>query len=300
MNLLKSILTICCLFSTVQFLLAQNLQLHISGDTITGGVLIDNVRGDGITVRDTINATTDGFQALNVGDDGVYVSSAGDDSFQSSRPAGDGFFSVSSGDDGFAAADSQGDGIYITNSVGRAGFFGGNVEITGTLTKAAGTFKIDHPLDPENKTLSHSFVESPDMMNIYNGNIVLNEKGTAIVQLPNWFNALNKDFRYQLTCIGGFAQVYISKKINNNQFEIAGGQPGLEVSWQITGVRNDAYAQKFRTPVEEKKSEVQKGYYLQPKAYNKTYEKSIDHLKRTAKIERAKNLIGNKNLQQKK
>lgn len=298
MNILKLISIISCLVLTIHFSSAQELQLHICGDTLTAGVLIENVRGDGITVLDTIGTTTDGFQALNVGDDGVYVSSAGDDSFQSSNPAGDGFFSVSSGDDGFAAADSQGDGIYITNSVGRAGYFGGNVEVTGTLTKAAGTFKIDHPLDPENKTLSHSFVESPDMMNIYNGNIVLNAKGIATVKLPDWFKALNKDFRYQLTCIGGFAQVYISKEINNNQFEIAGGLPNMKVSWQVTGIRNDAYAQKFRTPVEEEKAEAQKGYYLQPKAFNKTYKKSIDQLKRTAKIERAKNLINSNIIQQ--
>ena len=139
----------------------------------------------------------------------------------------------------------------ITNSTGRAGYFGGNVEVTGTLTKAAGTFKIDHPLDPKNKTLSHSFVESPDMMNLYNGNVVLNKQGEAIVQLPDWFTALNKDYRYQLTCIGGFAQVYIAEKINNDQFKIAGGSENLEVSWMVTGIRNDAYAQKFRTPVED-------------------------------------------------
>ena len=40
------------------------------------------------------------------------------------------------------------------------------------LSKSIGTFKIDHPLDPANKYLSHSFVELPDMMNIYNGNVM--------------------------------------------------------------------------------------------------------------------------------
>lgn len=265
---------------------AQNFDFlwHLRGGGTTPGAMIDNVLGDGITVRDSLNATTDGFQALNVGDDGVYVSSAGDDSYTSSNPSGDAFFSVRSGDDGFAAIDSQGDGVYISNPVGRAGYFGGNVEVTGTLTKAAGTFKIDHPLDPKNKTLSHSFVESPDMMNIYNGNITLNKKGEAVVQLPGWFTALNKDYRYQLTCIGGFAQVYIAEKINNNQFKIAGGTENLEVSWMVTGIRNDAYAQKFRTPVEEEKLAAQKGYYLQPEAFEASYQKSIDYLKRNHKL----------------
>ncbi len=290
MSYFNNILIAIFLLISIQTVDAQNFDFlwHLRGMGVSPGAMIDNVVGDGITVRDSLNATTDGFQALNVGDDGMYVSSAGDDSYASADPSGDAFFSVRSGDDGFVALDSRGDGIFITNSTGRAGYFGGNVEVTGTLTKAAGTFKIDHPLDPENKTLSHSFVESPDMMNIYNGNVVLNKNGQAIVALPDWFTALNKDYRYQLTCIGGFAQVYIAEKINNNQFKIAGGTNNLEVSWMITGIRNDAYAQKFRTPVEEEKPAAQKGYYLQPEAIEAAYEKSMEYLKRDNKIQAEK------------
>jgi len=287
MKTLYTILVIFCATTTAQIITAQstNFLINVSGKGTNPGVIINNVVGDGITVRDSLNVTTDGFQALNVGDDGMYVSSAGDDSFSSADPSGDGFFSVRSGDDGFVALDSAGDGIFISNSTGRAGYFGGNVEVAGTLTKAAGTFKIDHPLDPKNKTLSHSFVESPDMMNIYNGNVVLNAKGEALVQLPNWFTALNKEYRYQLTCIGGFAQVYIAEKVANNQFKIAGGSSNLEVSWMLTGIRNDAYAQKFRTPVEEEKLAEEKGYYLQPEAFEIPYQKSLEYLKRTNKLE---------------
>ena len=104
----------------------------------------------------------------------------------------------------------------------------GDVSIAGNLAKGSGSFKIDHPLDPENKYLSHSFVESPDMMNIYNGNVVLDEDGAAWVELPEWFEALNRDFRYQLTCIGGFAQVYIAEEIVNGRFKIAGGSPRIK------------------------------------------------------------------------
>jgi hypothetical protein len=50
-----------------------------------------------------------------------------------------------------------------------------------------------------------------------------------------------KDFRYQLTCIGGSALVYISEEIKNNRFAIAGGKQGLKVSWQVTGIRKDPY-----------------------------------------------------------
>src|SRR5262249_38140051 len=91
------------------------------------------------------------------------------------------------------------------SSSGLAGRFNGRVQVTGTLTKGGGSFKIDHPLDPANKYLYHSFVESPDMMNVYNGNILLDANGEAWVELPEWFEALNRDFRYQLTSIGGLA-----------------------------------------------------------------------------------------------
>jgi len=127
--------------------------------------------------------------------------------------------------------------------VGHAGLFDGDVEVNGTLTKSNGAFKIDHPLDPANKYLYHSFVESPDMMNIYNGNAILDESGETWVELPEWFEALNRDFRYQLTCIGGYAQVYVAEEISANRFKIGGGTPGLKVSWQVTGIRKDPYAE---------------------------------------------------------
>jgi len=129
----------------------------------------------------------------------------------------------------------------------------GNARVGGTLFKGGGSFQIDHPVDPANKYLHHSFVESPDMMNIYNGIAALEANGEAVVELPDWFEALNRDFRYQLTCIGGFAPVYIAQKVANNRFKIAGGPPGLEVSWQVTGIRQDAWANARRIPVEEDK-----------------------------------------------
>jgi hypothetical protein len=111
-----------------------------------------------------------------------------------------------------------------------AGRFVGAVEVTGNLSKGGGSFKIDHPLDPANKYLHHSFVESPDMMNIYNAVVTLNAQGEAVVTMPDYFEALNLDFRYQLTCIGGFAPVYVAEEIASNQFKIAGGKPGLKDS----------------------------------------------------------------------
>ncbi|MBK9569083.1 MAG: hypothetical protein IPO53_03595 [Chitinophagaceae bacterium] len=136
------------------------------------------------------------------------------------------------------------------------------------LSQSAGAFKIDHPLDPANKYLVHSFVESPDMMNIYNGNIVTDANGKATVQLPDYFEALNMEFRYQLTVIGAFEQAIVNKEVSNNQFEIATSKPNVKVSWQVTGIRHDAYAEKNRIPNTVEKEAKNKGKYLSPESFN--------------------------------
>jgi hypothetical protein len=157
-----------------------------------------------------------------------------------------------------------------------AGVFDGDVNVSGTLTKGAGAFKIDHPLDPANKYLTHSFVESPDMMNIYNGTVLLDSNGEAWINLPDWFEALNRDFRYQLTAIGAPApNLYVAEEVSGNRFKIGGGQPGGKVSWQVTGIRHDAYAEAHRLAVEEDKPEEDRGYYLQPEVHGQPAEKSI-------------------------
>lgn len=172
-------------------------------------------------------------------------------------------------------------GIYAqANGSGNifAGYFSGNVHVNGNLSKSGGTFRIDHPLDPENKYLQHSFVESPDMMNIYNGIITTNAQGDAEVQLPQYFEALNKDFRYQLTCIGKFAQVIVSHEISENKFSIKSDTPNVKVSWQVTGIRKDPWAIANPILPETEKSKVEKGKYLNPDVYNKTDKKSIHYL----------------------
>lgn len=131
---------------------------------------------------------------------------------------------------------------------------GGNAQFNGNLTvSGVKSFRIDDPLDPEKKYLYHAAVESPDMKNIYDGVAILGSKGTAVVNLPAYFEALNKDFRYQLTCIGGSAPVYVAREIRGNRFVIAGGRPGLRVSWQVTGIRHDAFANAHRMAVEQEK-----------------------------------------------
>jgi hypothetical protein len=152
-----------------------------------------------------------------------------------------------------------------TNGTSLAAYFDGSVEVTGLLIKDSGGFKIDHPLDPENKYLYHSFVESPDMKNVYDGVVVLDEEGEEWVALPDWFEALNGSFRYQLTPIGAPAPgLYIAREIEDNRFLIAGGTPGLKVSWQVTGIRRDAFALAHPIPVEEDKPPEEQGTYKNP------------------------------------
>ncbi len=158
---------------------------------------------------------------------------------------------------------------------GYAGYFDGRVRVTGTLEKSAGSFLIDHPLDPAHKYLSHSFVESPDMMNIYNGNVTTDGNGEAIVQLPDWFEALNQDFRYQLTPIGQFSQAIVLKEIAGNRFTIKTDKPNVKVSWQVTGIRHDPYAEAHRIEVEQMKTGDEEGKYLHPELYGQPEEKSI-------------------------
>ena len=162
-----------------------------------------------------------------------------------------------------------------------AGEFNGNVSVVGSITKSGGGFQIDHPVDPANKYLYHSFVESSDMKNIYDGVVVLDENGNAEVKLPEWFGSLNNDFRYQLTAIGAPApNLYIEEEINSkNRFKIAGGKHGMKVSWQVTGIRQDHWANANRVKVEQDKPSQERGYYLHPELYDKTADKSIEYIR---------------------
>ncbi len=160
-------------------------------------------------------------------------------------------------------------GVWGLSTGGYAGVFSGKVLVTGTLSKGGGSFQIDHPLDPTNKYLFHSFVESPDMMNVYNGNITTGADGTATVELPDYFEALNRDFRYQLTVIGEFAQAIVKSKVAGGKFVIATDQPRVEVSWQVTGIRKDPWADANRIPVTLDKAKEARGTYLHPEAYGK-------------------------------
>jgi len=211
------------------------------------------------------------FQNTNYRGHIGYVNTGGSNSF-----GGPGDFQLASGDRDMVFSTTNG-GENFDESMRLDQ--DGNLTVVGNLAKGGGTFKIDHPLDPANKYLYHSFVESPDMMNIYNGNVVTNANGVATVKMPKYFKALNKEFRYQLTVIGSFSQAIISKEISYNSFEIKTNNPNVKVSWMVTGVRKDAWANKNRVIPEVKKT-WEKGHYIHPKLYGASESKNITKAKR--------------------
>jgi hypothetical protein len=180
-----------------------------------------------------------------------------------------------------ASGNSEGAGnLAFTNSHFNGSgtvFIHANLQVDGTVSKGGGSFRIDHPLDAANKYLSHSFVESPDMMNIYNGNVTTDKQGIAVVVLPDYFEALNRDFRYQLTPIGQFAQAIVAKEMKDGRFTIKTSRPGVKVSWQVTGIRHDAYADAHRIQVEEEKPIQERGKYLHPELFAASQEKAIGY-----------------------
>ncbi|NOZ93633.1 MAG: hypothetical protein GXP47_02695, partial [Acidobacteria bacterium] len=217
-----------------------------------GGSFSSSSAGDAVFIENTGSGR--GLQVTSKGDTGVWVNTTGTSAFSALD----------------VRRDSDGS---------QAGYFRGSVTVTGNLTKGGGSFKIDHPLDPAHKYLSHSFVESPDMMNVYNGNVVTGDDGFATVTLPDWFEALNRDFRYQLTVIGSgatWAQARIVQKVRDNAFVIQTSAANTEVSWQVTGIRHDAYANAHRIPVEEDKPATEQGSYLHPGLFGQPEEKGIE------------------------
>ncbi len=162
-------------------------------------------------------------------------------------------------------------------SVNYAGYFEGDVNVTGAISSGSGATQIDHPLDPENKYLNQAYVESPEMMTVYNGNVTTNDAGIAIVTLPEYVAALNRDFRYQLTVIGEFAQAIIAEKISGKTFTIRTDKPNVEVSWQVTGIRQDAFANANRVAVEAVKPKPERGLYRHPEAFAQPQNQGIEY-----------------------
>jgi hypothetical protein len=225
-------------------------------------------RGDGATAIHFSTEPGSGVSGLSIMFNGVNGFSFTDIGvIGQGRNGGVHGFSTEAGPDAAAILGQNADGF--------AGVFLGKVRVSGFLSKAGGGFEIDHPLDPANTYLRHSFVECPEMLNVYSGNATTDDKGEAGVALPTYFEALNQDFRYQLTVIGQFAQAIVAEEIRNNRFTIKTDQPQVKVSWQVTGIRRDPWAIANSMVVEEDKAAEDKGHYLHPELWGQSAEAAM-------------------------
>lgn len=246
-----------------------------------GNASTDGVFGE----AQSFAATANGVRGKSVSGNGVLGESTNGYGVHGVSASGDGLF-------GEASA-AQKSGVFATtsNPSGHAAFLRGHVGIVGTLDVSGGTknFLIDHPLDPENRVLRHAAVESGEALNVYSGNVVLDATGAAVVRLPEWLEAINRDFRYVLTPVGGPApDLHVAAKVANGRFRIGGGRPFLEVSWQVTGVRHDAFMRAHPFATEEDKSPEERGRYLTPVEHGQPPERDVEWARRPELMRRLK------------
>ncbi len=235
---------------------ADNADVLVIGDSFTKGMRLRDT-GTGVDLESIgvplyVNYSTEQATVINPNGGAVYV-----DRLQGSgAPYALNIGAIQYGEQ-FLSAQFAND-VYV----------GGSLQVQGSKN-----FRIDHPLDPANKYLTHAAIESSEVLNQYSGNVVLDDKGEARVQFPDWFAAINEDFRYQLTAVGAPGpNLYIAEEIKDNSFTIAGGKPGMKVSWLVNARRNDPFIKTHPIVVEQEKSARERGHYLSPDAYGATNE----------------------------
>jgi hypothetical protein len=168
----------------------------------------------------------------------------------------------------------------ITSSAaGWAGYFEGRVFVNGAFS-ASGTkaFQIDHPLTPETHYLNHFCAEGPEPYNLYRGNVTTDAQGYAVVQLPDYFEAVNRDPTYHLTVIDSsddFILAKVVREIQNNRFVIRTSKPFVKVSWEVKAIRNDLWVQRYGYQTEQEKEDNLKGKYLNPELYGQPKERGV-------------------------
>ena len=248
----------------------------------TTGEALDATSSDGIAIAGTSTASSDGVgvggTASGTGSVGVNGISTGGRGVQGNSDTLGGVVGMSTTGDGLAGVTCTGcSGPAGVVGIGKlAGSFTGNVGVSGDFAvTGVKAFHIDHPLDPANRFLNHFAIESNEVLNTYSGNVTTDASGDALVELPEYFEALNTNYRYQLTVVGQFAQAIIFREIQNNNFVIKTDMPSVKVSWQVTGVRSDANLKAHPVPVEEEKTAQERGYYLTPEAFGQPEEKGL-------------------------
>jgi hypothetical protein len=228
---------------------------------------------------------------------GVYGESTNGYGVRGISAGGLGVSGYSSSNYGVSGQSATGIGArgYSTGSIGVAGQSGGDVGVygytdnvdssagyfEGLMTATTKNFRIDHPVDPAGKVLVHSCVESNERKLVYDGVVTTDRNGEATIELPGYFDALNRDLRYQLTPLAD-ARAWVKRKVAGNRFTVATSEPGTEVCWQLTGVRQDAYAKAHPLVVEAAKTGKEKGRYLNPREHGQPESKGVYYEHREA------------------
>ncbi|MFI2208028.1 hypothetical protein ACH47Z_46985, partial [Streptomyces sp. NPDC020192] len=241
----------------------------------SAGVFGSSSQGPGVMGRGA--AGQPGLQGATLSGTAVFAR-AEEGTGVEAQGTGTGVLGVATTGVGVYAAVSDVAGTALLANGGNAALFEGDVRVSGHLFNQGGGFQIDHPQDPEHRVLSHSFVESSERKNMYDGVAVLDDQGEGTVTLPSWFTALNTDLRFQLTPLDAPApNIHVARHDTGDGFDIRGGPSGLEVCWQVTGVRADAWALAHPLAEEEDKPEEEHGTYLHPEAFGEPTEKGVGY-----------------------
>ena len=257
-----------------------NTTLHVDGENRANAIIADSTLAGSVTLlarsfAATGNSVAGEFRTESNNGTGVYAITEsatgitfGIRGITQSTDAG------AAGIRGEAPSGGAGYGVYGTAAGGTAFGVYSNGRLGSSGTKS---FMIDHPLDPANKFLYHYSTESPEVLNSYSGTVTLGANGEAWVELPEYYQAINIDPRYQLTAIGAPApMLHVASEIVDNEFRISGGQAGMRVSWEVKAKRNDAFVAQLGAPVEREKVGVEKGRYLQPTLYGQPESMGLD------------------------
>lgn len=184
-------------------------------------------------------------------------------------------------------------GDFLGVGVLGVGSFAGVRAVGNFLASGTKSFCIDHPFDPENRYLVHYSTESPEVLNAYSGNAMLDERGEAVVALPVYFASINKDPRYTLTAVGfAMPMLHVADEISATDlllgeragpgeevpvvtFRIAGGTPDAKVSWRVEAIRNDRWVRTHGAPEEIRKRAPERGTYQHPDLYGQPESKGM-------------------------
>lgn len=242
----------------------------VSGTSFgSNGTGVRGTANTGASAAGVAGASTQGFGVAGTGKIGVEGSVSNGSNYGRLGQTTIGVHGVAgstngTGVQGVANTGALAFGVWGRSTSGYAGYFSGDVQVTGALNSTAAAFVVDHPANPAGAFLSQAYVSSHEMLSTYSGNVTTDADGRAVVELPGYVSSLNDDFRYQLTVMGGFAQAIVAQKVRDGRFTIRTSEPGVEVSWQVTGVRADAYARRNPFVAERRKRGALAGLMLRP------------------------------------